>query len=285
MYSVVIIFIVYFVDILIIVWIRKHRNISKGQEIKLAPKTRSWVWLERRWNICLQAKQMKSESKFSTAHHLCTSGTSKAQQYPFVPTCHRCGGSHLANVCQFIHEKCRGCGKTGHISKVCHSSKSTSKAFPHRHDTSGRNSKPTNQRTHMLQLDSYNSTEEPLPNSSPAVYNLFSVTSRSEPIFVSLNINDRLLRMELDTGAAISVISEKTFSKVFQNSVLLQPSSIILRTYLGKELPVLGTADVQIEYESQNTGELSPGSRQFMVSARLSFKTRSITTDCCRTLK
>uniref|UniRef100_A0A1X7VAQ5 CCHC-type domain-containing protein n=1 Tax=Amphimedon queenslandica TaxID=400682 RepID=A0A1X7VAQ5_AMPQE len=37
------------------------------------------------------------------------------------PTCHRCGGPHLAPACRFINEKCRACGKTAHIAEVCRS--------------------------------------------------------------------------------------------------------------------------------------------------------------------
>ena len=85
------------------------------------------------------------------------------------------------------------------------------------------------------------------------MYNMFLFNSKAEPIMVPVNINDRKIEMELDTGAAVSVISETTFNQaLLSESTTLQPSSIILRTYLGKELPILGTVEVNVEYESQN---------------------------------
>ena len=59
------------------------------------------------------------------------------------------------------------------------------------------------------------------------------------------------LSMELDTGAAVSVISESTFHSLLGKSIELQPSTTTLRTYLGRELPILGTAQVEVQYESQ----------------------------------
>lgn len=32
-----------------------------------------------------------------------------------------CGGDHLARDCQFVNEKCHGCGKKGHVKKMCRS--------------------------------------------------------------------------------------------------------------------------------------------------------------------
>lgn len=37
-------------------------------------------------------------------------------------TCHRCGGEHMARDCRFLNEKCHGCGKKGHVKKMCKSS-------------------------------------------------------------------------------------------------------------------------------------------------------------------
>ena len=56
--------------------------------------------------------------------------------------------------------------------------------------------------------------------------------------------------MELDTGAAVSIISEDTFKFVFKDSVSITPTDISLRTYLGNQLPVLGSAEVEVVYNS-----------------------------------
>ena len=52
----------------------------------------------------------------------------------------------------------------------------------------------------------------------------------AKPIVVDLNIAGRPLKMELDTGAAFSIISDRT-SKAHFADVKLRPSSILLKTY------------------------------------------------------
>ena len=58
--------------------------------------------------------------------------------------------------------------------------------------------------------------------------------------------------MELDTGAAVSVISEQTYQSVWpHNQPSLQPSNVKLRTYSGEELEVIGSIPVQVNYQGQ----------------------------------
>ena len=60
------------------------------------------------------------------------------------------------------------------------------------------------------------------------------------------------MTMELDTGAAVSVISEHTYHPTWpQDRPALQPSSTKLRTYSGEELEVIGSISVQVSYEDQ----------------------------------
>ena len=158
--------------------------------------------------------------------------------------CHRCGGSHLATVCRFIEAKCRACGKTGHIAKVCHS-KATTPAH---------SKFKKSDRTHAVvdsprQVPSSDTTSS--SNVQSLSYTLFPVISRSQPIMLSVKANGHDLRMELDTGAAVSIISEDTFKSVFKDSVSITPTDISLRTYLGNQLPVLGSAEVEVVYNSQ----------------------------------
>ena len=61
---------------------------------------------------------------------------------------------------------------------------------------------------------------------------------------------------ELDMGAAVSVISERMSKSLLTDTTHIQPSDIVLQTYLRKELPVLGTITVDVTYESQTTNSL-----------------------------
>ncbi len=51
------------------------------------------------------------------------------------------------------------------------------------------------------------------------------------------------MKMEVDTGASTTVISDSTFRLIQQKSrVDLQPSRVRLKTYTGQEIPILGCA-------------------------------------------
>ena len=59
--------------------------------------------------------------------------------------------------------------------------------------------------------------------------------------------------MEVDTGAAVSIISNKTMNSIPNFMKLsLQPTSDTLRTYTGEIIPVLGKLSIQVEYHGQN---------------------------------
>ena len=57
--------------------------------------------------------------------------------------------------------------------------------------------------------------------------------------------------MELDTGAAMSIIFASTQQSLFPG-VTLRPSDVILRTYTSEVVSVKGELDVQVQYEQQS---------------------------------
>ena len=56
--------------------------------------------------------------------------------------------------------------------------------------------------------------------------------------------------MELDTAAAVTIISEKYFKEFFENTPLSR-SELLLQTYSGDRLTVLGTMNAVVQYEQQ----------------------------------
>ena len=56
--------------------------------------------------------------------------------------------------------------------------------------------------------------------------------------------------MELDTGASLSIISEKVY-KTLPSAPKLQPTSAQLRTYTGESIKVLGCISVKVCHNSQ----------------------------------
>ena len=63
-----------------------------------------------------------------------------------------------------------------------------------------------------------------------------------------MKINGQVLKMEIDTGAAVSIIS--TYQKLF-SEVPIHAASLCLRTYTGEHIAVVGEMTTQVKYGSQ----------------------------------
>ena len=74
---------------------------------------------------------------------------------------------------------------------------------------------------------------------------------RTTPIQVDLSVNGVPVTMEVDTGAAVSVMSRCQQQELFPDAEL-QPSRILLCTYTAESVPVLGALPVQVTYGPQS---------------------------------
>ena len=91
------------------------------------------------------------------------------------------------------------------------------------------------------------------PDTDP-VYSLFTVSNRSaKPLRVNVQLNHTPLSMEVDTGASVSVISRKTYNKLWPSAQAppLEYSDVRLQTYTGQALPVLGTVHLEVVCNNQ----------------------------------
>ena len=85
-------------------------------------------------------------------------------------------------------------------------------------------------------------------------YNMFTVgADRVVPFIATLDVEGVPLEMEVDTGAALSLISAATYEQLWPtgNAPQLRKPSIRLRTYTGEELQLVGEAAVQVQYQNQ----------------------------------
>ena len=73
---------------------------------------------------------------------------------------------------------------------------------------------------------------------------------QGKPLVMDLTLNGKQLTMELDTGAAVSLVSEKVFQSLLPESELA-PSKLPLRTYSGEPMEVLGLVEVEVAYSTQ----------------------------------
>ena len=155
--------------------------------------------------------------------------TGQQQQKP----CYRCGRTnHDATKCRFIDATCNHCDKKGHISPACRSKQLNRKQPIAKHQTQ---------------------TKYVANNSEDEEFYLNKVGSQSvKPILVQLEIGGVNLDMELDTGAAYTIISERT-RKSFFSKLKVRPSSIRLKTYTDEAINVLGQLHVHVKYNDQQS--------------------------------
>lgn len=153
--------------------------------------------------------------------------------------CYRCG-----RECRFKEAICHACQRKGHLANVCTSTKSGQD----RPDPKKQFKKPYRKfrRTKWVQVDD----EESSGDADPELPMLKVGVPTSHPITVTLKINNENVKMEVDTGAAITIISEKTKHQLFPKTVL-QKSSVKLTTYTGEAMPVLGEMAADVLYDDQ----------------------------------
>jgi len=158
-------------------------------------------------------------------------GDSKGSGKKPPPTCYRCGGEHLATVCRFKEAICRYCNKKGHIAKACRGK-----------------AKQANFVESNIEQDQ---DHEATVDTSDEAYAMFSLKGEScDPVVEEVLINGVPVRMELDTGASASIISQETYQFIAAQSEVppLQNSTLKLTTYTGERIKLLGSTAVPVSY-------------------------------------
>ena len=120
--------------------------------------------------------------------------------------CYRCGKkNHSAANCHFKDAVCNHCQKKDHLAKICRHR--LAQQLTEKKQTTKQQKRGANW-VHRHSQDSEDGSDEDLP--------LYQVSNKSShPITVDLEINKKKLTIEIDTGAAVSIISEKIRKKIF----------------------------------------------------------------------
>ena len=80
---------------------------------------------------------------------------------------------------------------------------------------------------------------------------LFQITKDTpQPVCVLVKVNKKSLAMEVDTGAAVSLISEEEYRSTF-SSYELRKSEVKLKTYMAESMNIVGEFSVLVEYENK----------------------------------
>ena len=155
---------------------------------------------------------------------------------------------HTPTVCRFKDATCHACNKKGHLASACWSKtlvqekqepkKSAVKAPKKRYGKY--------QRAKWVQAEEGGGSGD----SEPELPMHKIEHSSTHPITVTLDVNDKRVKMEVDTGAAVTIITEKVKDQLFPNTPL-RKSSLRLKTYTGETMPVLGEMPATVTYGEQ----------------------------------
>ena len=135
--------------------------------------------------------------------------------------CYRCGKpGHYATTCKFRDAKCHKCGKVGHLQKVCQSK--IKKQQPEK-----QSKKPV----HAVDKR----TDQPASEEPDSMYNIHTCNVKATPWNVEVNINNTPVKMQVNTGASFSIMSETIFREHWPNQVLAS-TQVKLCSYTGESI-------------------------------------------------
>lgn len=149
---------------------------------------------------------------------------------PGDQSCYRCLGNHDHKSCPYKREKCHHCNKTGHIARACKSKK--------------RETQATRPPVNYVDGDDGDSDDY---LGSLEVNNM---SDKDQVIWVSPEVQGRVVKMELDTGSAVSVLPYKQYKEHFGH-VKLAKSLVTLKTYTGQKITPKGEMKCIVKFKGQ----------------------------------
>ena len=126
-------------------------------------------------------------------------------------SCHHCSARHYTSDRKFKSVVCNNCGKLGNLAKVCHSKPNGQQG--------SKNGTFRGKRKASAYSAQFLKNKRASSERGSQVHALFNVGSKpGKPFCVTVLVNGIELSMEIDTGAAVSVISEGTFKSIWPGS-------------------------------------------------------------------
>ena len=151
--------------------------------------------------------------------------------------CFSCGANHLRSSCPHLKSKCHSCGLEGHIAKVCKKKPSNFKP----NSRSRSHSRPNNRSARSHSNDVQNS-----------IHTLNQVSSSNSRYWANISINSLKIKMEIDSGSPVSIISEYFYNKINSIHFLqLERYEGMLKGISNVMVDTLGKCFVNVRYNNK----------------------------------
>ena len=149
---------------------------------------------------------------------------------PGDQSCYRCLGNLDHKSCPFKKKKCHHCNKNGHIVRAC---------------------KYKKRETQVVQLPvNYVDSADGDSGDYLGSLEVNNVSDKDHVIWVSPEVQGRVVKMELDKGSVVSVLPYKQYKEHFGH-VKLAKSLVTLKTYTGQTITPKGEMKCNVKFKGQ----------------------------------
>lgn len=183
--------------------------------------------------------------KFNVSKNENVKSTLKPNENDYVCFC--CGkiNNHYVNDCRLKNVTCNSCKGKGHIEKICFKKYGKKKAISNIISNHSKTKTSDKSKLNYSQINQDSESEEKFEIDFCPIFEkpsnkeqcIFNITA--EPHFKYVEILKKKMKMEVDTGAYVTIISELNKNKLFPN-INLAPSDLILTGYNAVQLNPIG---------------------------------------------
>lgn len=153
-----------------------------------------------------------------------TTPTERGGQARNFQPCRACGGSHASSTCKFSRYVCRVCNREGHLRRMCPN-------VTDQHYAGEGEGSDSEDSEEVICID----------------FNQLTL-GQCKPIMISVNIQNKTVAMECDTGSAVSCISFELYKQWF-SSLQMKKSKLALRYYTGEVVHPIGVVKPRVSYK------------------------------------
>ena len=137
--------------------------------------------------------------------------------------CYRCGEKHNPATCKFKNAKCYNYSRTGHLARRCLKKQA------------------------VKYVEETENSAETSDSDSEYLMGIYKISDEKSKYQVDIQICSKSIKMEIDTGSGVSIVSENIYENNFSDFPLKQ-TEIKLKSYSGQKIEIVGQCEVPVKY-------------------------------------